>query len=336
MNSASLAALRRQVWSKQLYTDARENLYLNRFIGKEGSGSIIEEKTDLLADKGYKITFGLGIKLSGSGVTGDNELEGNEEEMTDYAETIEIDQIRNAIRLTGKMDEKKNAYEMRTSAKNRLSTWMAETIEQDLFYKLCGNASATFANTPTAAASSRSIFAGGQSAVGDVTAAMKMDTKVLDAAKQAAEVSSPRIRPVMVNGEKLYVVILHPYDATNLRQDPVWNQAQRDANVRGDKNPIFSGAMGKYNGMVIHTHPYIYRTDDGNSSAYISRNLLLGQQAGLVAWGKKVNWTEKSFDYGNKWGYAGGAIYGALKPMFNSVDYGVMTMFTAGAAASTA
>jgi N4-gp56 family major capsid protein len=165
---------------------------------------------------------------------------------------------------------------------------------------------------------------------------MKMDCKVLDAAKQMAKLASPMIRPVRVDGKEYYVAILHPYDATNLRQDPVWNQAQRDANVRGETNPIFSGALGIYNGIVLHEHEYVYRTNDGSGAAYVARNVLCGQQAGVIAWGASVQWVEKSFDYGNSWGISCGAIFGVIKPLFNSVDYGVVTMFSASAAASTA
>ncbi len=169
-----------------------------------------------------------------------------------------------------------------------------------------------------------------------MTSTMKMDTKVLDAAKQMAKLASPKIRPIRINGKEYYVVILHPYDATNLRQDPVWNQAQRDANVRGEDNPIFSGALGIYNGMVIHEHEYVYRTNDGSGAAYVARNILCGQQAAVIGWGANVAWVEKSFDYGNSWGISCGAIFGIQKPVFNSLDYGVITMFTASAAASTA
>jgi len=90
-----------------------------------------------------------------------------------------------------------------------------------------------------------------------------------------------------------------------------------------------------WNGIVVHEHEYIYRNNDGSGSAYIARNVLCGQQAGVMAWGAPVKWVEKSFDYGNKWGISVGAIFGCLKPMFNSVDYGVITMFAASAAAST-
>ena len=334
-NTQSLSALRVELWRKKLFADVRDDLWATRFMGRTEQ-SMIQELEDLKKDKGSKINFGLGIKLSGDGTEGDAELEGNEESMTDYEEEVEIDQLRHAVRLKGKMDEKKNAYNMRSSAKGRLQDWWAERLDQEILDKLCGKAASDFANTPTAAASSRRVYAGGVSAIGSVTTAMKMDTKVLDKAKQTAKLASPKIRPLRVNGKPHYVAILHPYDATNLRQDPVWNQAQRDANVRGDKNPIFSGALGMYNGIIVHEHEYIYRTNDGSGSAYVARNLLCGQQAAVMAWGAPVKWVEKSFDYGNKWGISCGAIFGVIKPLFNSVDYGVLTLHSASAAASTA
>lgn len=333
--SASIAGLRPELWRKQLFADVRDNLYMTRFIG-ETEQSMIQELEDLKKEAGSNISFGLGMKLSAAGTTGDSTLEGSEEAMTDYDEDVAIDQLRHAVRLTGQMDEKKNAYNMRESAKNRLADWWAQRIDQEILDKLCGKTTSTFSNTPTAAAASRSVFAGGQSSVGNVTTAMKLDTKVLDAAKQTAVLASPMIRPVRVDGKPYYVSIIHPYDATNLRQDPVWAQAQRDANVRGEENPIFTGALGVWNGIVVHEHEYVFRTNDGSASANVARNILCGQQAGVIAWGAPVAWVEKSFDYGNSWGISVGAIFGVIKPIFNSVDYGVVTMFCASAAASTA
>ena len=334
-NSLSISGLRVQLWRKQLFADVRDILFMQKFMGAS-ERDMIQELNDAKKGAGSTINYGLGMKLSGSGITGDGELEGNEESMLDYSTSIAIDQLREAIRLTGKMDEKKNAYDMRMSAKSRLEDWWAERIDHEVIDKLCGLTTSTFANTPTVAAASRSIFAGGQASVGAITAAMKMDTTVLDAAKQMAVLAAPRIRPLRVEGGKEYfVAILHPYDMTNLRQDPVWNQAQREANVRGEDNPIFSGAAGIYNGIVLHEHEYVSRLNDGSSS-YVARNIFAGQQAGVIAWGSPVDWVEKTFNYGNQVGFAVGAIFGCQKPVFNSVDYGMITMFCASAAATTA
>lgn len=333
--SQTIAGLRPELWRKQLFADVRDNLFMTRFIGTSEQ-SMIQELEDLKKEAGSNISFGLGMKLSGSGITGDSTLEGSEEQMTDYDEDLAIDQLRHAVLLTGRMDEKKSAYNMRMSAKNRLADWWAERIDKEILDKLSGKTTSTFANTPNAAASSRALYAGGQSSIGNITTTNKFDTKLLDAAKETAKLASPMIRPLRINGKEYYVAILHPYSATALRQDPVWNQAQREANVRGEENPIFSGALGVYNGIVIHEHEYVYRTNDGSGAAYVARNILCGQQAGVIAWGAPVQWVEKSFDYGNAWGISCGAIFGTIKPMFNSVDYGVITMNAAAAAASTA
>lgn len=152
--SASIAGLQPELWRKQLFADVRDNLYMTRFIGSSEQ-SMIQELEDLKKEAGSNISFGLGMKLSGAGITGDTTLEGSEEAMQDYDEDVAINQLRNAVRLTGRMDEKKNAYNMRVSAKDRLADWFAERIDREIVDKLCGKTTSTFSNTPTAAAATR-------------------------------------------------------------------------------------------------------------------------------------------------------------------------------------
>lgn len=336
--TVSIAGLRQELWRKELFEDVRDNLYLNRFMGTSPS-SMIQELTNLKAEKGFKINFGLAVKLDAAGVAGDSTLEGSEDQILTYEEEVEISQIRNGVLLTGQYDEKMACYDMRMNAKSLLADWFAEKLEHDLMYKLCGDTTTTnhdFANDTSAAHANRVVYAGGEDQVGHITAAMKMDCKVLDKAKQVAVLASPQVRPLKIKGKDHYVAILHPYDALNLRQDPVWHQAQREANVRGEENPIFSGALGMYNGIIVHEHEYVYNYTDGSGSAAVSRNVLCGQQALLLAWGRSVKWVEKAFDYENVQGFSVGAIFGCIKPLFNSIDYGTVTMFSAGTTASTA
>jgi N4-gp56 family major capsid protein len=151
-----------------------------------------------------------------------------------------------------------------------------------------------------------------------------------------AKLASPKIKPLRIDGKDTYVLIMHPYQYSDLKKDPVFKQEARECGDRGKENPIFSGALKMYDGVVIHEHEYIYAWDGGNSSIPVARAILCGQQAGVIAWGKEVDWVEKSFDYGNKWGISCGAIFGVIKPMFNSKDYGVVSIATAATAATTA
>lgn len=111
----------------------------------------------------------------------------------------------------------------------------------------------------------------------------------------------------------------------------------REANDRGGKNPILSGSLGIYNGVICHQHELCWVDATGGSGgAPIARALFLGQQAGVFLKGKDAEWVEKSFDFGNKWAIAAGYIFGVQKTKFNSADYGMITVATAAAAASTA
>ncbi|RKY10499.1 MAG: N4-gp56 family major capsid protein, partial [Planctomycetota bacterium] len=49
------------------------------------------------------------------------------------------------------------------------------------------------------------------------------------------------MRPIVINGKKWYVYFASPWQVKALKTDPAWLNAQREANVRGESNPIFSG-----------------------------------------------------------------------------------------------
>ena len=337
--TVSISALRAKVWYKELFADVQTMLFMKRFMG-EGPNNAIQVCRDLSKKKGQFVEFGLSTKLSGSGVSGDDELEGNEEEILTYQTELAIDQLRHAVRLRGRMDEQTVAYNMRKDAKEKLRIWWAERWDKEMIYKLTGQTAQTFANTPTAPSSLRQIFAGGVAAENSLTATMVFDTKVLDAAKELALTASPKVRPLKLDtkqetGESYYVVIVHPYQATALRKDPVWNQANREGNNRGSSNPILSGAFGIWNGMAIYQHELMY-TFTNNGSVGCARAVLMGQQAAIVGIGEDDRWVEEEKDYKNKWGISAGKIFGVIKPVFNSQDYGLVTISTAAAKASTA
>lgn len=338
-NTQSISALQAKIWYKQLFADMQDYTFMEKLSGS-GPNNAIQLVEDLRKQPGDTIEFGLATKLSGTGVEGDDELEGNEEAINTYNDTLSINQLRHAVRLKGKMDEKKVAYNMRTDAKEKLAIWYAERWDQEILDKLCGKTTSTFANTPTAPTTNRVVYAGGAANSNALTAAMKFDTKVLDAAKQKAILAGVKVRPIRLKegaykGLAVYTAVIHPYQAADLRNDPVWNQAQRDANIRGETNPIFNGALGIYNGIIVYQHEGIY-TWTNTVPVPVARGVLLGQQAAVVGIGADMEWTEKTFDYGNKTGFAVGRIFGVIKPVFNSEDYGVISMESGAAALTTA
>lgn len=317
--------LTQKAWAKQLWKEAETESFFNRFTG-EGSNFIIEKKTDLKKEKGDQITTGLMMKLTGEGITGENMLEGNEEKLTLYDFSVKVDQIRNAVRLAGSMTEQKTAINLRSAAKDALRMWLAEKNEKDTFAALTAS--------PTA---NRVIYAGTRTSEETITASDKFSAALISAARRKAMLATPKIRPVNVNGKNYYVMIIDSYQARDLKNDDAWLEAQKHANARGENNPIFTGMLGIYDGVVLHEHENVIRTASGASSIYVGHALLLGAQAGVLAIAKEPTWKEKAFDYDDKVGFATGMIRGIAKSVFTDsnntkFDFGVVQVITSSVA----
>lgn len=366
-NTVSIDALRPEIWAKETFRAAMDNLFFKqKNLMGSGDNVIVKEKTELNKAKGDTITMGLTAKLSGNGVTGDSELEGNEEAQDSYSEQIVIDQIRNAWRSTGKLDEQKNGYDMRAEGKAALATWIAEFIEKQIFMKLGGvaNTSLTdiygtvvgarcaWSNTPDEYSDTdtnlgygnRYLCADYGAGATSLAATDLLTPLLIDRLKAKAEAANPIIKPLMISGKPHFVMFVHPRQAYDLKRNAEFQQARREAEVRGSENPIFTGALGIWNGVVLHEHrycPYLDISVAGNNfgssnsgtdyaavDAY--RAILCGQNAvGFAFAGGSVFWEEKTFDYGNKFGVAVGFIGGCQKLMFNSLENGVLVLDTA-------
>lgn len=316
-------ALVKKAWAKATWQAAMNNIFFSKFTGTD-AGSIVQVLTDLSKDNsGDTITVPLLMKLKGDGITGDNTLEGNEEALVYRDFSVTIDQIRNGVRLKGRMEEKKTQLKLRTDAKAALSTWLTEKIDGEIFSALT--------KSPTAG---RIVYAGSNKAEGTIAAADTFTTAIIGKAKRLATTdSNARIRPVMVDGGKYYVMIIDPWQARDLKKDDAWLAAQEHANERGMNNPIFTGALGLYDGVVIHENDQISRTATGATNVKVGHALFLGAQACAFASGSEARWDEDTFDYGNQQGFSIGRIMGIKKTQFafdgtTATDFGCIQVMT--------
>jgi len=137
--------------------------------------------------------------------------------------------------------------------------------------------------------------------------------------------------PLSIKGKQYWVMIISPDQAFDLKtREAAWAQAQREAQARGGDDPIFTGAEGIWDNVVIHTHERVsIATNWGAGGATNGATaLFLGQQAGALAYAKRRTWVEKDFDYSNKIGFAIGCILGVTKAVFNSADNAVVGVRT--------
>ena len=333
-------ALTNKKWATDLFYQAHLDLFFAKYIG-DGPGNIIQRKRDLEKEAGDKITFGLLMNLTGAGVTGDGALEGNEEALVFYNDATVIDQIRHAVRVGGRMTQQRVPYDLRSEARDALKYWMSNMVDTKILNHLVGITTETFPVAATAPTVNRVLYAGTATSTATIDATMKIDLTLLDKAKIRAEMATPKIRPVKIDGQEFYVVIMGPYQARDLRTNTntgQWLDIQKMAGVRGKDNPIFTGSLGVYNGMILFDYTKMPTYINWGAGANVGGGeaLLLGAQAGVIAYGKgdgeSATWFEKEFDYGNKQGVSGGLVWGVKKCVFNAEDFATIVLRTAAAA----
>ena len=365
-NTVSIAALRPEVWAKETYKDVIDDLtFVRDGIMGTGTNNVIQIKEELSKSKGDTVTLGLFAKLGAAvrPITGDGEAEGNESAISSYSEAISIDQARFPVRLSGKLDEQKSAYNLRMEAKDKLSIQMKEFIERQIFLKAAGvtnttlvdidgstvvAADCTWSNTPdyipdadTAAGKGDRYLCADTDGADSLATTDLITPALISKARVKAMLASPKLIPLRVDGRNYYVMYVHPWQAYDLKRNAEFAQAQREAAVRGEKNPIFTGALGVWDGVIVREHEYVPFLDISvaghsfrgaatgtNFTADACRALLFGAQAvGFVKC--STSWVEETFDYKNKVGFCIGLIGGIQKIMFNSKEYGVIAVDTA-------
>ena len=127
-----------RIWAKRLFIESLRETFIDRFIGTSEKNSVIFMKDELTKSAGDRITVGLRLQLLGAGVAGDNTLEGNEEALATYADTIIIDQLRHAVRSKGKMSEQRVPFSVRQESMDGLKDWWADRLDTWFFNQAAG------------------------------------------------------------------------------------------------------------------------------------------------------------------------------------------------------
>ncbi len=322
------SALSIERWAKEFFREASKPAFFEKFMGT-GAQNIFQKKTELEKKKGDQIHVGLIMKLQGSGVTGDNTLAGNDQDLVTYQQSVTLNQLRQGILSAGRMNDKRTHIDFRKEALASLKIWFSEKLDDDMFDVLSASPTRTLGadteGTPR-------INSDSKSGLGSTDVIDLADLSLLKAlAIKPYGSDEVKIRPVMVDGKSYYVYVCGPETARELK-DPgsEWATAQREAQVRGKENPLFTGALGIWDGVVIHSHENITQFDDGGGdSVHGEQNLFLGAQAGIFAYGGDYSWHEEKVDRGNKLAISGGIIYEAAKSTFNSEDFACISHYVA-------
>lgn len=342
-----------KLWSKKVSVEALKATWVYKFMGKSDN-SLIQIFDDTQKGPGDRIRIPLRRLLSASGVQGDSTLEGAEERITYYSDDLYINQLRHAVREGGRFSRQLVPFDVREHARLSLQDWWADRIDTWFFNQICGNAGQTDTRytgnqTAIAADADHVVYAGSATTDASLSnsATYKFTLTLIDVCVEKAKTMEVPIRPIMVNGEEKYVMFLHPYQVTDMRTNSntgQWFDIQKAAMQGGQisKNPIYTGALGEYNGVILHQST---RIPGFSAGAALTANagriaVFAGAQACAMGFGRghspeRYEWVEDYFDYENQFGVAAGCIAGLKKTIFNGSDFATITCRTFAAAHTT-
>jgi N4-gp56 family major capsid protein len=362
---AALDSARKKVWAAEIWQAGRDaNFWMsNGFVGT-GQNSVIQRITELTrTDKGDECIMQLVADLQQDGVAGDNLLEGNEEPMFNDSLSLRLDQLRHGVRSKGQMSEQRTVVRFRTTAKDKLSFWFADKIDELLFlvaagipfnYNLDGTLRATNSQLPalafnqdiTAPSSARTRFMGSATSKATLTAGDKMNWNAI--VQLQSQAKRKRMKPIRSGGREYFALLISTEQCRDLKTDTTYQTLVSRSAPRGDGNPLFKNALSVIDGCVIYEHNKVPNTlglppgQKWGAAGTVdgAQAMLLGAQSLGFATISDMEYEESdNTDYKNRQGISVGRMFGMVKPQFSSPtdggtkqDFAITTLYTAAGA----
>lgn len=341
-----------KIWSKAVSVAVREKCEVGALMG-DSEDDCIQIKTETSKGKGDQVKFNLRTVMTGDGFTEGQRAQGNGESLTYYQDSVLINELGHVASPPSEftIDAQRVPFEPRDHGRSALTEWWANRLSLSHFNQWCGYLPANSApygtkytglNTITAHTSGRKLWSSTSvTADESLTSSHPMVLTALDRAITAATVGDRQVRPVMVNGSPKFIYYMHPQQAEDLTTNTStgqWFSIAQAAMQGGQitKNPIYTGALGEYKGVILRKCQHVTLGVNSSTSASVSnvrRGVFLGAQAAVCAYTKKGNpgdnkyrWTEKYDDHDRLFEMGAWSIFGCKKAVFNSVDHGVITI----------
>ncbi|CAN7537802.1 N4-gp56 family major capsid protein [Variovorax sp. LjRoot130] len=343
----------------------KASYWSKKFIGEGKDARLpIQRIDDLESGAGDEVTVDLLMPMNMEPLVGDETLDGKEQALKYFTDRLRIDQVRGGADLGSRMTKKRTLRNLRQDAKRVSTDWWKRLQDELYFIYLSGSRGSgggmvwsagnpIFNVNPLTAPDAQHQMYGGAATskaslvIGDTFKLRLIDKAVAKAETMGGDGSDElSMIPVSIEGGDHYISLMHTFQADAMRQDAGtggWLDIQKAAAAaEGNKNPIFSGALGMYNDVVLHKHRNVIRFSDYGAGTNIAaaRALFLGSQAAMVAFGDnetgtRYRWTEETKDHGNSVAIGTHSIMGVKKATYKSKDgvtvrdFGVIAMDTA-------
>jgi len=351
------------LFGKRLIPEALKETIFGQMVG-----STIKQETELSNMRGVDFTTTLGINLTGTGFGLATPVDGNEESIDSFTDTVVVDQLTQAVKVptTMNVDQQTIGWDWTKEGFERLRKWMTATFEIWAANQIAGNTATqigsgtdtlpydgrvytagktTFAtgnNTATAPTANRVIRAGGAATDQALTSTDTMTLSLVEAAVEKARNATPVIEPVNFEGRDVFIMIISNEQWTDLLRDTTSPVQVVDISLsllNGGNNPFANDLIKvqgfQYQDTLIIRNSRIPYGVNSSSSAQIStvrRAIFMGNQAASFgfkgAGAGEAMFHEEMKDGGRFRQVTANVVGGLKKIVYNSEDYGVITVST--------
>ena len=324
-----------------------------KFLMGSSPNSVLQVKEDLTKQAGDAITINFASQQSGGTVRGNAKGIGNEGSMDFYGQKFTIDNVRNLHKVWDvPMTEQRTTFSTLTEVRHALTTKHAETFDDDIVTGLTDHTVGKVQGRHLYGAVDSNYDDTYATALANIDATNdKLTTSVIGTAKRKAVIKgtgvTEKIRPTKImNGlqsEEWFILMAHTYAIRDLIND---DAAFRNNQLllppsRNSDSVYFTGShfKGSWEGVLIYEYDRLPLETNSNS-VQTAHNLLMGAQAGAVVWGQRTKFAEEDEDLGHNQIFelhdirnqSGGAGSYNTKLIRESVDHGLINVFTAAAA----
>lgn len=244
-------------YSKAITREVTKKSKVKPFIAtSESDATSIIRAVSKTCELGSVVAIEMEDALIESGAVGNVDFSASGEELKNIKQFVKIDRFQHAVPSTQSIVNQRNADSFKSRAKNSLSNWGTMKFDKIFFSAMsaaCTNILACGHHTDTV---TTNILKANVMTTADVEEAKRRALLGVDAAGNPV----PPLIPVRTTQSEnmgyyedveFFVMFVGTNTARHIKNDANWAEARREALERGKQNPIFTGALGFWDGVLL-------------------------------------------------------------------------------------
>jgi|GEM_PF-2408327 len=294
-------------------------------------------------------------ELLDAGARGNVKFNASEEELKKLSMFIKADVIQHSVPSTETVLNPNSAKKFQSTAKTKLKNWATRKFDSIIISSFSANCTNIVACGHHNDGTTANITINDKFSLADVSEAKQRAEQGYAYDSTGAKIIVPQLQPTSheENEQKGYFETLNFYvmwlgsDAErDLKGDPNWISAQKEAKERGKDNPLFSGSLGFWDGVLLlpfktantrqsgilrsdskeftgfsNTKKFDLSVYSGDSGIPTEINLFLGAKAGAIAVDQAANFYDWADKDDPRYAKAGtDKIFGFAKTKYISAD----------------